>query len=168
MTYRSDNLADNLADNLGADNLATRLLRAVLVKAGLEISFVCVIATLAAFHHASPLLRGAVDVADQTQVAGWAYDPLTPREPLDVQLFIDEQFIAARRADQPRPDLARVGAAPTATHGFRFELAGTPLSAGAHAAQVYAVRNAAGKNKSLIPLTKEPLAFQVAAFPRNP
>ena len=55
MTHRADNLADNLA----ADNLATRLLRAVLVKAGLEISFVCVIATLAAFHHASPLLRGA-------------------------------------------------------------------------------------------------------------
>ena len=58
-----------------ADHLATRLLRAVLVKAGLEIGFVCVLATLAAFQNTSPLLRGALDLADQTQVAGWAYDP---------------------------------------------------------------------------------------------
>lgn len=144
-----------------ADNLATRLLRAVLVKAGLEISFVCVIATLAAFHHASPLLRGAVDAADQTHVAGWAYDPLTPKETLDAQLFIDGQFIAAQRADQPRPDLVRAGATPTATHGFRFELSGVSLPPGLHTAQVYAVRNAAGKTKSLIPLAKEPFVFQM-------
>ena len=84
--------------------MATRLLRAVLVKAGLEIGFVCVIATLAAFHNASPLLRGALDAADQTHVAGWAYDPLSPDAPLDVQLFIDERFVATQRAERLRVD----------------------------------------------------------------
>ena len=147
--------------NQQQDNMATRLLRAVLVKTGLEIGFVCVIATLAAFHNASPLLRGALDAADQTHVAGWAYDPLTPDAPLDVQLFIDERFIATQRAERLRVDLVQAGATPTAAHGFRFELAAAPLTAGTHTAQVYAVRNAAGKNKSLIPLAKTPQVFQV-------
>ena len=143
------------------DNLATRLLRAVLVKAGFEIGFVCVIATLAAFHNASPLLRGAIDEANQTHVAGWAYDPLTPQASLEVQLFIDERFLRATRADQPRADLVQAGVTPQVTHGFSFELTDATLTPGQHSAQVYALRNAAGKNKALLPLSKEPVTFQV-------
>jgi hypothetical protein len=143
------------------DNLATRLLRGVLAKAGLEIGFVCVIATLAAFQNASPLLRGAVDVAGAAHVAGWAYDPLTPDTALDVQLFVDERFIALQRAEKVRVDLVKAGATPTAAHGFDFDLSQVPLAKGTHTAQVYAVRNAAGKNKSLIPLSKTPHVFQV-------
>ncbi len=145
----------------GTDNLATRLLRAVLVKAGLEIGFVCVIATVAAFYNSSPLLRGAIDEANQSHVAGWAYDPLTPKATLEVQLFIDDRFIRATRADAPRPDLVKAGVTKMATHGFELELKDVPLAVGKHIAQVYALRNAAGKNKALIPLSKEPLTFQV-------
>jgi hypothetical protein len=144
------------------DNLASRLLRGVLAKAGLEIGFVCVIATLAAFQNASPLLRGALDVVEASHVAGWAYDPLTPDTALDVQLFVDERFIATQRAESVRVDLVKAGATPTAAHGFNFDLAQVPLAAGTHTAQVYAVRNAAGKNKALIPLSKTPQVFQVA------
>jgi hypothetical protein len=143
------------------DNVATRLLRGVLMKAALEIGFVCVIATLAAFHNASPLLRGALDVAEASHVAGWAYDPLTPDAPLDVQLFVDERFIATQRAEKLRVDLVKAGATPNAAHGFHFDLTQVSLAKGTHTAQVYAVRNAAGKNKSLIPLSKTPHVFQV-------
>jgi hypothetical protein len=142
-------------------NVATRLLRAVLLKAGLEIGFVCLIATLAAFDNASPLLRGALDVVDRTQAAGWAFDPQAPATPLDVQLFIDDRFIATQSAAQARPDLVQAGAASDAAHGFRFDLTALPLTAGRHSAQVYAVREAAGKNKSLIPLNREPLMFEI-------
>ena len=144
-----------------SDNLATKLLRAVLAKAGIEIAFVCVVATIAAFHNASPLLRGAIDAADQTHVAGWAYDPLTPKAALEVQLFIDDRFVRTVRAEQARPDLVKADVTTTAAHGFHFEFTGAPLAPGNHAAQVYALRNAAGKNKALIPLSKEPVPFLV-------
>ena len=143
------------------DNLATRLLRAVLAKTGLEVAFVCVIATVAAFHNSSPLLRGAIDEAHQTHVTGWTYDPLTPKAVLEVQLFIDDRFIRSARADFPRPDLVTAGVTKIAGHGFNFELASVALAAGKHTAQVYALRNAAGKNKALIPLSQESVTFQV-------
>lgn len=141
--------------------VATKLLRAVIAKTFLELLFICVIATLAAFKNYSPLLRGAIDVADQTRVSGWAHDPQTPGESLEVQLFIDDQFIATQRADQRRDDLVRAGAARLPNHGFRFDLAFIKLTEGRHAAQVYAVRTAAGTNKMLLPLAKQPVVFDL-------
>ncbi|MBI1764803.1 MAG: hypothetical protein HYR56_25615 [Acidobacteria bacterium] len=141
--------------------VATKLLRAVIAKAFLEILFICVIATLAAFKNYSPLLRGAIDAADQTRISGWAHDPLTPDQSLDVQLFIDDQFIATQRAHQRRDDLVRAGATTLPNHGFRFELTSVKLAEGRHAAQVYAVRMAAGVNKMLLPLAKQPVVFEV-------
>lgn len=141
--------------------VATKLLRAVIAKTFLEILFICIIVTLAAFKNYSPLLRGAIDVADQTRVSGWAHDPQAPDQPLDVQLFIDDQFIATQTADQRRDDLVRAGATKLPQHGFRFDLASTSLAEGRHAAQVYAVRAAAGTNKMLLPLAKQPVVFEI-------
>lgn len=141
--------------------VATKLLRAVIAKTFLEILFICVIATLAAFKNYSPLLRGAIDVADQTRVSGWTHDPQTPDQPLEVQLFIDDQFIAMQSANQRRDDLVRAGAATQPNHGFRFDLTAVNLAGGQHAAQVYAVRAAAGTNKMLVPLAKQPVVFEV-------
>lgn len=141
--------------------VATKLLRAVIAKTFLEILFICVIATLAAFKNYSPLLRGAIDVADQTRVSGWAHDPQLPDQPLEVQLFIDDQFIATQTASQRRDDLVRAGAAKLPNHGFRFDMTAVGLAGGRHAAQVYAVRPAAGTNKILLPLAKQPVIFEV-------
>jgi hypothetical protein len=148
--------------NDSPNNLATKLLRAVLTKTGLELGFVCVIATVAAFYNSSPLLRGAIDEANQTHVAGWAYDPLTPNATVEVQLFIDDRFARTLRANFPRPDLVKADITKAAGHGFDFDLKGIELTAGKHTAQVYALRKAAGKNKALIPLSQSPMAFQVA------
>jgi hypothetical protein len=141
--------------------VATKLLRAILAKTFLEILFICVIATLAAFKNYSPLLRGAIDIADQTRVSGWTHDPQTPAEALEVQLFIDDQFSATQRADQRRDDLVRAGATKLPHHGFRFDLTVLNLAGGRHIAQVYAVRTAAGANKMLVPLAKQPVVFEV-------
>jgi len=141
--------------------VATKLLRAILAKTFLELLFLCAVITYAAFVNYSPLLRGAIDVADQTQVAGWAHDPLAPAESLDVQLFIDGQFSAAQRADDLREDLVKAGATQHPNHGFRFDLRSVSLANGPHTAQVYALRTAGGTNKMLLPLSKQPLVFEV-------
>jgi hypothetical protein len=140
---------------------ATKLLRAILAKSFLELLFVCGVATFAAFSNYSPLLRGAIDIADQTQVAGWAHDPLAPAVALDVQLFIDGQFTATQLADGLREDLVKAGATKQPHHGFRFDLKQLSLANGSHTAQVYALRKAAGMNKMLLPLSKQPVVFQV-------
>lgn len=140
---------------------ASMLLRAVLAKSFIEVALVCVVATLAAFSTFNPQLRGAIDVADQTRIAGWVHDPQSPDEIIEVQLFIDEKFIATTRADERRDDLARTGATIQPNHGFSISVESLNLPNGAHRAQVYAVREAAGANKILLPITTAPHIFQV-------
>lgn len=139
---------------------ASRLLRAVIAKSFVEVILVCVVATLAAFTTFSPQLRGAIDVADQTRVAGWVHDPQSPAAPLEVQLFIDGKFAATKLADEIREDLVRAGVTMQATHGFNFALEALNLPDGKHSAQVYAVR-AVGANKSLLPITTTSPTFHV-------
>lgn len=141
------------------EGTATRLLGSVIVKTILELILICVVVSLAAFSHFNPQLRGAIDAADQTRVAGWAYDPQTLDEGIEVQLFIDGQFAAARRADERREDLVRARAAENPAHGFSFAIEPLHLAPGRHTAQVYAVRRATGNNKMLLPLVKDPPIF---------
>ncbi len=142
--------------------VATRLLHSVIVKTILELILICVVVSFAAFSNFNPQLRGAIDAADQTRVAGWAYDPQTPGEFIEVQLFIDGQFAAARRADERREDLVRARATENPAHGFSFTVEPLHLAPGRHTAQVYAVRRATGSNKMLLPLVKDPLTFHVS------
>jgi len=141
--------------------VATRLLRSVIIKSFLDVFFICLVVSLAAFSNFGPLLRGAIDVADQTRVAGWTYDPQAAGAELEVQLFIDGRFAAAQRAGEPRADLVRAGATINADHGFSFAVEPLHLAPGRHLAQVYVVRQPAGRHKMLLPLSEEPLSFQV-------
>lgn len=148
--------------NLARPQMATRLLRAVLAKSFVEIALVCAVATLAGFANFSPLLRGAIDVADGRRIAGWAHDPAAPAEAIEVQLFIDDQFIATQRAAETRADLVRAGATRHAQHGFTFSLTELRLAPGVHSAQVYAVRNSGANHKVLLPLARTQATFTIA------
>jgi hypothetical protein len=117
---------------------------------------------LAAFSTFSPQLRGAIDIADQTRIAGWVHDPQTPDQPIEVQLFIDGKFIATERADERRDDLVRTGVTTQPNHGFNISVEALTLPNGEHQAQVYAVREAVGANKILLPVTTAPHTFQVS------
>ncbi len=143
-------------------SVATRLLHAIIAKSFIEIGLVCVVVTLAAFSTFSPQLRGAIDVADQTRVAGWIHDPQTPGVSLEAQLFIDGKLAAAELADGERPDLVESGVTTKSGHGFDFDLAPLNLPPGRHTAQVYALRRAAGANKILLPVAKQPSVFEVS------
>jgi len=140
--------------------MATRLLRSVLTKSVLEIIFVCVVASFAGFSNFNPLLRGAIDTADQTRVTGWAYDPHAADDALEVQLFIDGRFAASQRAGQPRPDVVQAKVAASPNHGFTFAFE-PHLVPGKHTAQVYVLRRTAGMHKMLLSLSKRPVTFYV-------
>jgi hypothetical protein len=142
-------------------SVPSRLLKAVVAKSFIEIVLVCAVATLAAFSTFSPRLRGALDVADQTRVAGWAVAPEAPDVALEVQLFIDEKLAASKLADEERTDLVSAGVTSNPNHGFNFDLTRINLAPGRHTAQVYALRPAAGENKILLPIAKQPRVFEV-------
>jgi len=142
-------------------SVPSRLLKAVVAKSFIEIVLVCAVATLAAFSTFSPRLRGALDVADRTRVAGWALAPEAPDVALEVQLFIDEKLAASKLADEERIDLVSSGVTSNPNHGFNFDLTQINLAPGRHTAQVYALRHAAGANKILLPIAKQPRALEV-------
>lgn len=135
--------------------VATKLLHAILAKAGAEFLLLLLIVSYAAYSHLNPPIRGAIDIADATRIAGWAYDPREPDAHLEVQLFINDQFVSVRRADESRKDLVRAGAAENAAHGFTFAVPALQLAKGKHRVTAYAVRAGGGKNKTLLALTKK-------------
>lgn len=144
----------------GEAETSARILRAVAAKSLLDLLIVCALVAAAALANLHPFVRGAIDVADATRVAGWAYDPLSSNEALEVQLFIDGRFVASEMADERRNDLVERGATVQPGHGFTFRLA--PLAPGRYEAQVYVVRSSFGRSKMLLPLSRTPIAFEVS------
>lgn len=141
--------------------VASRLLKAVSIKMLIEIIFVCIVVSLAASRTFHPFLRGALDMVNSARVAGWASDPTSLDEPLEVQLFVDGAFVAATRAVEVRHDLVAAGATTGPEHGFSFALKAANLAPGLHFAQVYAVRPSIGSSLTLIPISKQPVKFEV-------
>lgn len=140
---------------------ATKLLTAILAKAGVEFLLILIAISLAAYSHINPPIRGAIDIADNARVAGWAYDPREPNVQLEVQLFIDGQLKTSRRADVRRDDLVTAGAAKNPQHGFTFAVPELLLAKGKHRVEVYALRAGGGKNKALLTLTKKEYWIEV-------
>ena len=134
---------------------ATKMLKALIAKAGIEIFVVMAAISFAAYSHLNPPIRGAIDVADSTRIAGWAYDPRAPEDRLEVQLFMDGKFVADKVADELRDDLVSAGAAVNSRHGFSFIVPELKLMNGVHSVNVYALRSGGGGNKSLLSITKK-------------
>ena len=142
-------------------SVPSRLLKAVVAKYFVEITLLCLVATLAAFSTFSPQLRGAIDITNEKQVAGWAYNPGAPEVPLETQLFIDGKPVTSKLADKIRVDLVESGVTSNPNHGFIFDLTTINLEPGRHTAQVYVLRQAAGENKILLPIADQPAVFEV-------
>lgn len=140
---------------------ATKMLKALIAKAGIEILVVMVAISFAAYSHLNPPIRGAIDIADPMRIAGWAYDPRVPEESLPVQLFIDGNFVAVKSANELRNDLVTAGAATNPPHGFIFLVSELKLTNGIHNVNVYALRAGGGGNKSLLSITKKTQQIEI-------
>lgn len=140
-------------------NRLARLTHFLIAKSIIEALFVATLAVgfyLTAF---APSLRGELDEASQRRVAGWAVDQAEPQAHVEVQLYIDGQFVASRRADSSRPDVSAADYAADELHGYSFD---TPvLGPGQHVAQVYAVHESGAGARRTMQLLGKPLRFQV-------
>jgi len=103
-------------------------------------------------------LRGVLDRADSQTVTGWVVDEAQPETRVEVQLFIDEKFIADAVAAEFRPDVHEARRAEDDRHGFVFRT--PPLAAGEHEARVYALSSGGAGTRRTLQLIGKPFRFR--------
>lgn len=67
----------------------------------------------------SEKIQGKVRVRPKT-VRGWAFDE-NSKSPITVNLYVDDKFVAAQKADQDRKGLVDNGKHATGKCGFKFD-----------------------------------------------
>jgi len=130
--------------NPDARRKLTHLLIAKSIAETLLVGGIAIVFFLTLF---PPYFRGWGEVTPNG-VAGWAVNEAAPSERVEVQLFIDGQFVASSIASLSRPDVQAAGWATDEWHGYRFLL--SAQAPGEHLAQVYALHsNGAGSRRTL-------------------
>jgi hypothetical protein len=111
----------------------------------------------------NPSLRGWLDHADAQTISGWAVDDSDPARRVEVQLFVDDQFIEQRTAAESRPDVRQARRAADDWHGFVFK---TPaLPPGEHQATVYLLHRGASPARRTLQIIGKPLRFTIQSTP---
>lgn len=93
-------------------------------------------------------------------ISGWVVERGAAPGPVEVQLYVDDRFVAHAVADLPRPDVAKAGWAKDVRCGYSFRV--PPLAAGEHEARVYVVHRVGGAHVTL-QATGNPIRFRVGA-----
>jgi hypothetical protein len=108
-----------------------------------------------------PVFRGWPETTSYNSVAGWVVNEASPVQSVEVELYVDNQFVAHATADLPRADVVAAGRAKTDRCGFNFDL--PTLARGTHEAQVYAVHKvyAGGAYRTLQRIGK-PLRLEIS------
>ncbi len=136
-----------------------RLIHLLISKSTAEALLITAVAVGFYFSATNVNLRGVLDKADRQSVSGWVVDESKPGARVDVQLFIDDRFVAAGAADKLRADVHAAGRAQDDWHGFEFA---TPvLAPGDHEARVYAIHSNAGGAQRTLQLIGKPYRFRV-------
>lgn len=133
------------------------------------IETLLLVAFVAAFSymHFNPHLRGALDVANEREVAGWVTDKTDPSRRVEVELYIDDHFVARRRADEPRADVLAAGLVSDAAHGFTFETPPLPARAAPYEARVFTVHEGPDRERIGLQQLGKSLWFTVPTDARS-
>ena len=137
-----------------------KLLRLLIWKSIAETLFVAVLAVGFFFTTFPPYFHGFGEATPDT-ISGWAVNNRLPWDRVEVQLFIDDQFVASGLANLSRPDVQKAGWAQDEWHGFSFPV--SKLSVGIHEASVYAVHESGGGIRRTLQLLGYPIRFSVDA-----
>lgn len=115
-----------------------RLAGLLAAKAFLELLLLAALVAGFSYSTFPSSFEGGIDAADARGVRGWAVDRARPGEAVEVQLYLDGQFVASAVANQTRADVLARGDAGADGHGFVFKFE-RPRGVGQEA-RVYAVR----------------------------
>src|SRR6478672_7357708 len=128
----------------------SKLVHLLISKSMAEALLVTAVAVAFYFATTNRHLTGVLDSADRQTVSGWAVDAGQPSARVEVQLFIDDQFMGDSLASQFRPDVHESHRAEDDWHGFVFQ---TPsLPAGEHEARVYALHSSGSRGRRTLQL----------------
>jgi len=138
---------------------ATSLVHVLIAKSIIETLFVSALVVVY-FLDAFPHFHGWGEVSPQA-ISGWAVNSRNPAERVEVQLFVDDTFVARTVASQSRPQVVKGGWATDEWHGFAIPI--SAVGAGNHEARVYAVHNSGRGARKTLQLVGHAFRFQVAA-----
>lgn len=145
--------ADKVRD---AARVRGRLVRLIAAKLTLDLLFVC---ALAVYTHAVTYrtrFEGALEHVDGRGARGWAVDLERPGESVEVQLFLNGEFVAAATATEPRTGDGSGASGGGARRSFVFEFQRT----GEYEARVYAVGAWRGGARRTLQQIGEPKNFR--------
>ncbi len=108
-------------------------------------------------------LHGWLDRADAQVISGWAIDERNPGRRVEVQLFIDDNFIEQKTANELQSDIHQANRAPDDWHGFVFK---TPhLAVGEHEAKVYILHRGGSSSRRTLQIVGNPIRFRSDGLP---
>ena len=144
---------------------ANRLVNILIGKSIAETVLVGAIAVFFFAHAFPPFFHGWGE-ATAHSIAGWVVDDAAPSERVEVQLFIDDVFIATGLANRARPDVRAAKWAKDEWHGYEFPL--PTIAPGDHEARVYAVHTSSGGLRRTLQLVGDPIRFRVGSIKMAP
>ena len=140
------------------DGSRLKLFRVLIAKSIAETLFVAFLAVGFFFTAFPPYFHGFGEATPDT-ISGWAVNNRAPWDRVEVQLFIDDKFVASGWANLSRPDVQQAGWSRDEWHGYSFPISN--LSAGVHEANVYAVHKSGGGIRRTLQLLGYPIRFSV-------
>ena len=134
-----------------------RLVHLLIVKSILDTIFVGALGVVVYTRLFPPTFHGWGEaVAESRSISGWAVNNADPWGRVEVQLFIDGNFVGTTVAQLSRPDVSAAGWAKDEWHGYEFNLTG--LSEGMHEARVYALHRSGARYT--LQLLGNPIRFE--------
>lgn len=128
---------------------------------GKSIFETLLVASLAVFFFldAFPHFQGWAEVTPDS-ISGWVVNTRMPWQRVEVQLFVDGEFIGRAVASQSRTDVLAAGWSKDEWHGFAIPV--SPVRVGYHEARVYALYDSEGGARKTLQLVGHPIPFTVA------
>ncbi len=141
-------------------NPSWKLVNILIGKAIVETLLVGALAVGSYINVFPPTFHGWGEAQIQSRsIAGWAVNNGSPWQRVEVQLFVDDKFVAAGTANLSRPDVRDAGWSLDEWHGYRFEL--HDFAPGLHFAKVYAVHKSGGGARYTLQMLGDPIIFVV-------
>ena len=135
---------------------------ALIGKSILDTLFVGVIAVMVYINAFPPTFKGWGEAVPETHtIAGWAVNDSQPWQRVEVQLFIDGEFVETQVAHGARPDVSKAGWAKDEWHGYNFVV--NQLAVGTHEARVYALHPSRNGARYSLQMLGDPIRFEVNA-----